>query len=90
MSTLHEDPLYHVFEEHLHSGLYDDQPVEKFLTDVVDFYFESLRRAGHIPHKMRDLIRMDLMQDVHDMLRAKIYGNYGIGEYNRRRRTRSS
>jgi hypothetical protein len=88
MSTTQlDDPLYQVFEEHLHSGVYDDQPVEIFVRDVVDFYWTALTRSGHIPHRMQEVIRVDLHQDVQDMLRAKIYGHYGIGEYNRVRKT---
>ena len=90
MSTIHEDPLYQVFEEHLHSGLYDEAPVEQFVRDVVDYYFTALNRKGHIPHRMHDHLRTDLGQDVHEMLKVKIYGHYGIGEYNRTRHKKSS
>ncbi len=90
MSTQLEDPLFKIFEEHLHSGLYDDQPVEKFIKDVVDFYWESINRIGHVPHRMHELMKLDLLQDVHDMLRAKTYGHYGIGEYNKMRRQKIS
>ncbi|MGE0527617.1 MAG: hypothetical protein AB7P49_11180, partial [Bdellovibrionales bacterium] len=77
-----DDPLYQIFEEHLHSGIYDDQPMEIFVRDVVDFYWVVLCRTGHVPHRLHDIIKVDLIQDVQDMLRAKIYGHYGIGEYN--------
>lgn len=90
MSTRPDDPLYQVFEEHLHSGLYDEQPVEQFVRDVVDYYYTGLHRKGHIPQRMQEMVRGDLVQDVQDMLRAKIYGHYGIGEYNRIRRKKSS
>ncbi len=90
MSTQLDDPLYIVFEQHLHSGLYDDQPIEKFIKDVVDFYWESINRQGHVPHRMHDLMKLDLLQDVHDMLRAKTYGHFGIGEYNKMRRLKTS
>lgn len=91
MSTnLPEDPLYQLFEERLHSGLYDDQPVENFVRDVVESFWSSLQRQGHIPHRVHDAMKIDLVQDVTDMLRAKIYGHYGIGEYNRVRRKKSS
>jgi len=90
MSIQLDDPLYVVFEEHLHSGLYDDQPTEKFVTDVVDFYWESLNRQGYVPHRMHELMKLDLVQDVHDMLRAKTYGHHGIGEYNKVRRSKVS
>jgi len=90
MSTQVDDPLYAVFEEHLHSGLYDDQPVENFVRDVVDFYWAYLVKSGHVPQRMHDVIRLDLTQDVQDMLRVKIYGHYGIGEYNKVRRLKSS
>lgn len=90
MSTQADDPLYKVFEEHLHSGLYDDRPAEAFIRDVVDFYWVVLTRTGHIPHRMHELIKVDLVQDVTDMLRAKIYGHYGISEYNKRRKTAAS
>lgn len=85
-----DDPLYAVFEEHLHSGLYDDQPVETFVRDVVDFYWTNLQKSGHVPQRMHEMLKVDLVQDVQDMLRAKIYGHYGIGEYNRLRRKKSS
>lgn len=91
MSTTQlDDPLYQIFEEHLHSGLYDEQPVEAFVRDVVDFYFSALSKNGHIPHRMHEVIRVDLIQDVQEMLRAKIYGHYGIAEYNKVRRKKSS
>lgn len=90
MSTQPEDPLYNVFEEHLHSGLYDNLPVEKFVNDVVDFFWAKLSARGHIPQHMQELVRIDLQQDVQDMLRMKIYGHYGISEYNKGRRKKSS
>ena len=89
-ATQLDDPLYRIFEEHLHSGLYDEQPVENFVKDVVNFYFHGLLKAGHIPHRLQEVVRVDLMQDVQDMLRVKIYGHFGIGEYNRGRRKKSS
>jgi hypothetical protein len=85
MSISVDDPLYRVFENYLHSGIYDDQPLEIFVRDVVDQYWADITKTGHIPQRLRDLIRVDLTQDVQDMLRAKIYGHYGIGEYNRLR-----
>jgi hypothetical protein len=90
MSTLREDPLYQVFEEHLHSGLYDELPVDQFIRDVVDFYWTSLHRTGYVPHKLHEPLMMDFVQDVQDMLKLKIYGHYGIGEYNRSRRGRKT
>lgn len=89
MSIQSDDPLYTVFEECLHSGLYDNEPVDKFVKDVVDAYWGKLLNYGHIPYQMQELLRMDLVQEVHDMLRAKTYGHYGIGEYNKVRRTKS-
>ena len=64
--------------------------VETFVRDVVDFYWTGLTKAGHIPQRMHEILKVDLVQDVQDMLRAKIYGHYGIGEYNRLRRKKSS
>ncbi len=91
MSTpVNDDPLYQVFEDHLHSGLYDEQPAETFVRDVVDFYWSTLIKSGHIPQRMHEMLKVDLFQDVQDMLRAKIYGHYGIGEYNRIRRKKSA
>lgn len=87
---IQDDPLYLIFEEHLHSGLYDEAPIEQFVQDVVDFYFNFLSREGHIPQRLQESLRLDLMQDVSDMLKAKIYGHYGIAEYNQRRRKKSS
>lgn len=90
MSIQLEDPLYQIFEDHLHSGLYDDQPVEALVRDVVDFYWTTLQRSGHIPHRMQDLVRVDLIQDVTEMLRTKIYGHYGVAEYNQLRNKKGS
>ena len=86
MSTMQNDPLYPIFEQHLHSGLYDAMPTEIFVRDVVDYYFMDLSRQGHIPHQMIELLKTDLAQDVQEMLKRKIYGHFGIGEYNRTRR----
>jgi hypothetical protein len=90
MSITQEDPLYRIFEEHLHSGLYDETPVDQFVRDVVDFYYTSLNRIGHVPHRLQEPLKIDLIQDVQEMLRLKIYGHYGIGEYNRFRRKKSA
>ena len=90
MSTPLEDPLYRIFEEHLHSGLYDDLPVELFIRDVVTFYWTVLHRNGHVPHGLIDALQTDLIQDVKEMLHAKTYGHYGIADYNRKRRRKSS
>ena len=90
MSTLREDPLYQIFEEHLHSGLYDEAPTDQFVRDVVEFYFTTLKRTGHIPQQLQDPLRVDLAEDVVEMLKRKIYGHYGIVEYNRIRLKKSS
>jgi hypothetical protein len=85
-----EDPLYQIFVEHLHSGLYDDLPVEQLIRDVVEFYWTAISRDGHIPHRLREPLKVDLIQDVQDMLKTKTYGHYGVSEYNRNRRKKSS
>ena len=89
MSTISDDPLYQVFEQHLHSGLYDERPVELLIRDVVDFYWAGLSQRGHIPQRMHEAMRADLAQDVHDMLRAKTYGHSNIGQYNSARRQKT-
>lgn len=90
MSTMHEDPLYQVFEEHLHSGVYDQTPVEQFVRDVVETYLTKLNQRGYVPQKLQEPLRADLLLDVQEMLKAKTYGHYGIGEYNRLRRQKTS
>ena len=85
-STGQEDPLYSIFEEHLHSGMYDAMPAEQFIRDVVDFYWKTILLKGHVPQRLPEPLQADLAQDVQDMLKTKIYGHYGIGEYNRIRR----
>jgi len=85
-----EDPLYAIFEQHLHSGLYDEMPQDKFVQDVVDYYWKTLTLSGHIPHGMQKSLETDLTLDVKDMLKSKIYGHFGIGEYNRTRREKST
>jgi hypothetical protein len=89
LSTEVEDPLYRIFEEHLHSGLYDELPQDQFVRDVVDYYWKMLMMGGHIPHKMQEQLQVDLQQDVREMLKSKIYGHFGIGEYNRIRREKT-
>lgn len=89
MSIQLDDPLYRVFEEHLHSGLYDDQPAEKLVKDVVDFYWTTITRQGYVPHRMQELMKLDLVQDVHDMLRTKTYGHHTVADYNKVRRSKA-
>lgn len=89
MSTLPDDPLYKVFEDHLHSGLYDQRPGDALVRDVVDYYWRTIGQSGHVPHRLHDFLRVDLIQDVQDMLKAKIYGHYGIAEYNRIRKAKT-
>ena len=88
MSYTVDDPLYTIFEEHLHSGVYDDAKVDKFIEDVVEFYLINLNQGGHIPLQMVDKLRQDLSVDVQDMLRVKTYGHTGIAAYNQARRRR--
>jgi hypothetical protein len=90
LSTPQEDPLYKVFEEHLHSGLYDLRPSDALVRDVVDYYWRVIFDAGHVPHRLHEFLRVDLIQDVQDMLKAKIYGHYGIAEYNRVRKKKQA
>ena len=80
-----EDPLYGIFEEHLHSGLYDDQAESVFLSDVVEFFIHNLKTQGFVPYRLTEHLRNDLAADVKDMLKAKTYGHGNIGAYNRAR-----
>ncbi len=89
MSTPAQDPLYDIFVDHLHSGLYDAQPVDMFVKDVVETYWRVLAGRNSFTASMEEYVKVDLAQDVQDMLRVKIYGHYGIGEYNRIRRKKS-
>ncbi len=90
LSTGLEDRLYMIFEEHLHSGMYDTLPAEQFVRDVVDFYWKTMSFDGSVPLAMKETLKVDLSQDVQEMLKTKIYGHFGIGEYNRIRRKKSS
>ncbi|MGZ3721824.1 MAG: hypothetical protein ACXVA9_02760 [Bdellovibrionales bacterium] len=90
LSTGLEDPLYRIFEEHLHSGMYDALPADHFVRDVVDFYWKTMSFDGHVPHAMKETLKTDLSQEVQEMLKTKIYGHFGIGEYNRIRRSKSA
>ena len=85
-----QDPLYAIFEEHLHSGLYDTSPADIFIRDVVDYYWRQLNSSGHIPHRLQEPLKIDFLQDVQEMLKAKTYGHFGIAEYNRIRRNKPS
>ena len=86
MSTPRDDQLYTIFEERLLSGEFDDQPTEVLLADVVDRYLTWLGADRAVPVHMRQTVRNDLLDDVRDMLRLKIYGHLGIGEFNKSRR----
>lgn len=90
MSNQLVDPLYEIFVDHLHSGLYDERPVEQFVRDVVESYWRLLAGRNAFTAAMEEYVKVDLAQDVQEMLRVKIYGHYGIGEYNRIRRKKSS
>jgi hypothetical protein len=83
--SMRDDPLYGIFEEHLHSGLYDDQAESVFLSDVVEFYLHKIKLQGFVPYRMDEHLRNDLAADVKDMLKAKTYGHSNIGAYNRAR-----
>ena len=85
MSTTPDDELYRIFEERLYSGDYDDQPTEVLLTDVVDRYWAALDMTRTVPMQLQRNVRNDLTDDVRDMLRRKIYGHLGVGEFNRAR-----
>ena len=89
MSTAVEDPLYSLFETRLHSGLYDEATTEQLVHDVVELFWTFLRQRGHVPMQLHEPLKADLRQDVFDMLKVKLYGHPGIGEYNRTRRKRS-
>ena len=88
MSTQAHDQLYRIFETRLHSGDYDDLPVDNLLLDVVEVYWDELNGDVSVPVRMQVNVKADLIEDLRDMLRIKIYGSHGVGEYNRRRNER--
>ena len=86
MSTPREDQLYRIFEARLLSGEFDELPPEALLTDVVDRYCQSINANQTVPLHLQKNVRNDLLEDVRDMLRLKIYGYAGVGEFNRKRK----
>ena len=86
MSTPRDDQLYQIFEERLYSGDFDDQPTEALLDDVVNRYLETIGAKQTVPLHLQKNVRTDLLEDVRDMLRLKIYGHVGVGDFNKRRK----
>lgn len=80
------DPLYDIFEKHLHSGEFDRRPEEDLVAAIVDEYLLFLVQQGMAPHKQADDLRQDVLLEVKDMLKIKTYGHFDVRQYNLARR----
>lgn len=78
------DPLYVIFEQHLHTFEDADSDRKTFITQIVAEYMAYLRKMKFaIPREYEHLIVDELAAQVNVMLVKKIYGCTSIEEYRR-------
>ena len=76
------DPLYSIFEKHLHSGEFDRMPEQDLIEAIVHEYMVFLVAQGMAPHSQAAALRDDLILEVRDMLKMKTYGHHHVRHYN--------
>ena len=76
------DPLYAIFERHLHSGVFDQKPEDDLVDAVVHEYLLFLVRQGVAPHTREDSLKADIASEVRDMIKMKTYGHFSLRHYN--------
>jgi predicted metallopeptidase len=81
-----QDPLYAIFEKHLHSGEFDRLPETELVEAIVHEYLVFLVTQGMAPHAQASAMREDLMLEVRDMLKMKTYGHFNLRHYTSLRR----
>ncbi len=75
------DPLYQIFEKHLHRALMKDESAEVLVDGVIREYTELLSRKGLAPLRLLEFIEIDAREEVSDMLKKKTYGHFSFTEY---------
>ncbi len=76
-----QDPLYHLFEQHLLNALVENESTEDFLNRVVQDYLGTLDRQGMIPRGQISIIESDLKEEVLEMYRKKTYGHFSLASF---------
>lgn len=77
-----KDPLYLIFEKHLHSGEYDRRPEADLIDAITHEYVLFLATQGLAPHTQASSLREDIALEVRDMLKMKTYGHFNVRHYN--------
>jgi hypothetical protein len=75
------DPLYHLFEQHLHNALVENESAGDLIERVVKDYLSELASQGSISPTHAADIESDLREEVLEMFRKKTYGHYNLAEY---------
>jgi hypothetical protein len=81
-----KDPLYLIFEKHLHSGEFDRRPEIDLIDAITHEYMLFLAAQGMVPYAQEPNMREDVSLEVRDMLKMKTYGHFNVRHYNLLRR----
>ena len=81
-----KDPLYLIFEKHLHSGEFDRRPEIDLIEAITQEYVLFLTTQGLAPHTQQSTLRDDIALEVRDMLKMKTYGHFNLRHYNMMRK----
>jgi hypothetical protein len=83
--TTNNDPLYVIFEQHLHC--FEDPEIDRktFIGNVIHDYLSHLRKLNiSVPKSLEAPIVEELAHQVNTMLVKKIYGCLTIQEYQKK------
>jgi hypothetical protein len=86
LQTQTSDPLFRIFEEHLHQGLIDDEAPEVFVDQVVEKYITWLKTDSVFVMSTLAQLEADARLDVLDMLHKKTYGFFSLAQYRKARK----
>lgn len=76
------DPLYSLFEQHLLTGLVEDETTDVLVSRVVVAYMGRLLTDGAvIPKSHQSTLESDLTEEVMEMYRKKTYGHFNLSSY---------
>ncbi len=79
------DPLYVIFEQHLHCFQDPDVDRKTFIGNVIHDYLSHLRKLNiSVPKSLEGPIVEELADQVNTMLVKKIYGCLSIGDYQKK------
>lgn len=73
--------LYDCFERHLGNLDIISETHELFVAKVIEDYILNLSHLGFTMGSHAEEIYLELQEEVHNMLRAKIYGFYNLDLY---------